>query len=216
MNDPSLHRPLHPFAHGAPRRRWVRFSATTNNRATGHDSGSTPRCSSGSTTRSSARRSDGEQQRRWAPPISRPESKLPWRSWFWAPRQLWALLLVALFSGACGARADSGSSTDTGNPPVVDQRQIEVRARAGGVVVEADAGAVSPGGATVVVTNLETEASATTTAAADGSFQVELEGGTRDRYEVEVRVGGRSSAVLLGAGGVGASDAGQTPTLQCL
>ena len=139
---------------------------------------------------------------------SRPRAPHP--PWIRSRCQLWALLLVALFSGACGARAES---TDTGNPPVVDERQIEIRATPRGVTVEAGAGAVSPGGATVIVTNLDTETTAATTAAADGSFELELEGGPADRYEVEVRLGERSSAVLLGAGG---SDPSNSPTLQCL
>lgn len=106
------------------------------------------------------------------------------------------MLLVPLLCAACGARADDRLSTDTGNPPVLDQARIRVVANDSGVVVSADAGAVSPGGATVAVTRLATEETVTTTAKTDGSFEVELSGAVGDEYRVEVRADGRTVTTL--------------------
>jgi heat shock protein HslJ len=61
------------------------------------------------------------------------------------------------------------------------------------------------GGAQVVVANLTTGDSRTTTAGEDGSFEVILAGSTADDYEIVVTSGGQSSSVVVGPGGGGAS-----------
>lgn len=122
------------------------------------------------------------------------------------------LLLVPLLCAACGARSDDRMSTDTGNPPVIDQAKIRVRASDAGVVVWADAGAVSPAGAMVAVTNVTTAETVTTTAKNDGSFEVELAGAVTDEYRVEVRADDRKASVDAV---VGEADATFGIELQC-
>lgn len=94
----------------------------------------------------------------------------------------------------CGAQSDTSNidSTDTGNPPVVSEQKLRVEASDSGVTVAGEAGAV-PARAAIEVTNVATEQSETTTAAADGSFEVELEGTLDDEYRVKVEVDGRST-----------------------
>ena len=59
------------------------------------------------------------------------------------------------------------------------------------VIVTGDPGAV-PGGARVDVVNTATARTASTTAAEDGSFEIELEGGASDEYRVYVGSGQQS------------------------
>ncbi len=105
-------------------------------------------------------------------------------------------LLGALAFGiplaSCGA-----SSTDTGNPPVVEAQRIRISPSGDGVRVSGGAGTVSPGGAEVEVTNLSTGESVTTKAGSDGSFEAELDGSEDDEFEVVVRSDGRSTSVSV-------------------
>jgi heat shock protein HslJ len=97
----------------------------------------------------------------------------------------------------CGGQATEPiNSTDTGNPPVIAETKLRVVAGEDGVVVSGGKGAVSPG-ADVEVTNLSTDGSAETTAASDGSFEVEVEGGLDDGYRVEAKLNGKSVDVEL-------------------
>jgi heat shock protein HslJ len=97
-----------------------------------------------------------------------------------------------------------GGSTDTGNPPLVDESQIRVVPSDDGVRVSGVSGAVSAG-ANVKVENLSTGGSATTTAGDDGSFEVTLAGSTADDYRVVVTNEGRSESVTIA--GVSLEDA---------
>jgi heat shock protein HslJ len=104
-----------------------------------------------------------------------------------------ALALLGSSIVACGAQANDSLSTDTGNPPAIDQHQLHVEPEGNGVVVYADAGAVTPGGAKVLVENTTTGKSASTTADENGSFSVELPGSADDGYEVTVSADGKSA-----------------------
>jgi hypothetical protein len=108
-------------------------------------------------------------------------------------------LLLAGFA-ACGGQSTDLTSTDTGNPPVIERRGIHLRAMDGVVIVSGDAGAVAPGGARVEVRNLTRAASANTVAANDGSFEVTVAGAVTDEYEVSVSSGGRTDQVTVGEG----------------
>ena len=99
-----------------------------------------------------------------------------------------------------------GGSTDTGNPPLVDESVIRVVPSADVVQVSGGSGAV-PAGAEVEVENLSTGASMTTTAGDDGSFEVTLPGSTADDYRVAVTSGGRSDSVTIEGGGTSLEDA---------
>lgn len=100
---------------------------------------------------------------------------------------LFGCALLAALTGACGGQS---LSTDTGNPPVAGQK-LHLTATATGVVVTGEPGAV-PGGARVDVINTATARTASTTAADDGSFEVELEGEATDEYRVYVGSGQQS------------------------
>jgi heat shock protein HslJ len=112
------------------------------------------------------------------------------------------LALLTTLAGGCG-----GASTDTGNPPVVLGQQLRLRATATGVVVSGDAGAV-PAGARVDVVNTATGETATTTAAQDGSFEVEIEGSTTDEYRVYAASAGQSWRTRLTSSGTAPAEPG--------
>jgi heat shock protein HslJ len=98
-----------------------------------------------------------------------------------------------------------GSSTDTGNPPVVIGQGLRLMATAQGVLIIGDPGAV-PGNGRVDVLNTTTGQAATTTAAEDGSFELEIAGSTSDVYRVYAADDGRSWTRELSSTGVSASD----------
>ena len=105
-------------------------------------------------------------------------------------------LLASLVVG-CGAASDSLDSTDTGNPPVIRAQELRLAASSAGVVVSGEPGAVTPG-AEVEVVNVTTGASETTTAASDGSFEVELTGTLDHEYSVRATLRGRSASADSG------------------
>ncbi len=102
---------------------------------------------------------------------------------------------------ACGGQSDA-VSTDTGNPPVIIGQKLHVTPSDSGVVVAGDAGAVTPG-ASVAVENVTRGRSRVTTAAQDGSFEVELEGTAQDEYRVDATLGGRTTSAPLNTSGGG-------------
>lgn len=110
-------------------------------------------------------------------------------------------LLVTPVVG-CGAASDSLDSTDTGNPPVIRAQELRVTASASGVVVSGEPGAVTAG-AEVEVVNVTTGASQTTTAAADGSFEVELAGTLEHEYRVQANLRGRTASAAVDASATG-------------
>ncbi len=125
--------------------------------------------------------------------------RLPRRARGW----LLGCALSAALAGACGGQS---LSTDTGNPPVVGQK-LHLTATATGVLVTGEPGAV-PGGARVDVINTATAQTASTTAADDGSFQVELEGSGGDELRVYVGSGQQSWRARLTSGGTSAPETG--------
>jgi len=122
-----------------------------------------------------------------------------------------ALLLGAPSLTACGARSSEMNSTNTGNPPVVEEGKIRVEASGDGVVVRGSVGSV-PGGSDVTVTNAATGDDGSTSASDNGSFQVSLPGSTSDDFVVEVSKAGKTTSVTLpgrapqGDGGPGPVD----------
>jgi heat shock protein HslJ len=121
------------------------------------------------------------------------------RSW----GRLLGLALLAATVGGCGG----ATSTDTGNPPVVLGQGLRLRATETGVVVSGDPGAV-PAGARVDVVNTTTSETSTTTAAADGSFELEVNGTTRDEYRVYAASGSESWRTRLTSSGAAAAETG--------
>ncbi len=126
------------------------------------------------------------------------------RSRIRSSRQRWlqawlGLCLLGSLALGCGAQFDS---TDTGNPPVIIGQKLRLVPSDLGVVVVGEPGAVTPG-AQVEVVNVSTNQSRTTTAASDGSFEVELQGTLADEYRVQANLGGQSSSTRLSSSGTG-------------
>lgn len=94
---------------------------------------------------------------------------------------LFGATLLAAFALACGGRV----STDTGNPPVIDESLIQLEPSANGTRVVGSAGAVSPAGATVRVVNTSAGDSVETTAGMDGSFDATVPSSPGDDIAVE-------------------------------
>jgi heat shock protein HslJ len=128
------------------------------------------------------------------------------RSRIHSSRQRWlhawlGLALLGSLGLGCGAQFDS---TDTGNPPVIIGQKLRLVPSGLGVVVVGEPGAVTAG-AQVQVVNVSTNRSQTTTAAPDGSFEVEIEGTLADEYRVQASLGGQSSSTGLSSSGSGPS-----------
>jgi heat shock protein HslJ len=104
--------------------------------------------------------------------------------------------LLATLAGGCGGQS---RSTDTGNPPVIGQK-LHLTATATGVVVSGDPGA-APAGARVDVINTATAETVSTTAAEDGSFQIEIAGAATDEYQVYIGSGQESWRTRLTSSG---------------
>lgn len=108
---------------------------------------------------------------------------------------LLGIALLTAPAAGCG-----GTSTDTGNPPVVIGQKLRLTASAGGVAVSGDPGAV-PAGARVDVVNTRTREAVTTTAEPDGSFVVELDGSVTDEYRIYTTLGAESWRTQLTSSG---------------
>jgi heat shock protein HslJ len=121
-------------------------------------------------------------------------------------RSMGRVLGLALsFSLAVGCGGES--STDTGNPPGVLGQKLRLTATETGVRVTGDAGAV-PAGARVDVVNTATGQTATTTAAQDGSFDLEIEGSASDEYRVYAASGDESWRTRLTSSGAATTEPG--------
>jgi hypothetical protein len=118
-----------------------------------------------------------------------------------------AMCLTAVpASVGCGAKVLDMTSTDTGNPPLVDLGKLSSDTEGGTVTVTGEKGAASPGGSVVTVTNQRTGKSVSVKANADGSFTLKIAGAPGDTLEIKV-AGGEHTELLL----VGAADAGTNP-----
>lgn len=107
------------------------------------------------------------------------------------------LLPLALGAPACGGQTLE-NSTETGNPPLLASDRIDVQdASAGQVEVRGAAGAVEPGGASVVVTNTTSGEAASTESKSNGAFRVTLPGSAADEYRVEVSVDGETVSTAI-------------------
>ena len=106
------------------------------------------------------------------------------------PIACWLALALCLpLLGQCGGAAQPGTmdpGTETGNPPRVDERKLYLVQSGSSVQVIGEAGAVSPGGATLRVTNLRTGEQVEATALNDGSINVIIPGAPADGYELTV------------------------------
>jgi hypothetical protein len=98
----------------------------------------------------------------------------------------------------CGGAA--GIGTETGNPPGIIQQKLYLEQVAGGIRVVGTAGAITPPGAAVRVTNLTSGTSVETSAGADGSLDVVVMGAAGDEYEVTASSGGQGTSERISFG----------------
>ena len=121
-------------------------------------------------------------------------------------------LFIVLF--ACTGTHGPSTSTQTGNPPVLDLRRIMLEVSHSEVHIVGAPGAVKPGGTRIEIENLRTGQVVVVTAAGDGSFDARVDGSLDDEFEVRAINGsGRSEPVYVTRGGamVGPRDGGASP-----
>lgn len=114
---------------------------------------------------------------------------------------LGAVSIAPLLLTSCGARTAEKESTNTGNPPFIDHGEIRIELVGDKVRVTGEAGAVTPGGAEVEVTNLSTDETAKAKAKANGAFEVDLAGELDDGYSVRITSSEGEANLTLSLGG---------------
>src|SRR5262245_23396874 len=97
------------------------------------------------------------------------------------PRLRWLLLLLL---GACNS-AHIQTSTETGNPPVIDANKISLVVSSDSVRIVGKPGAITPGGADVELAIVGTSETKSAPSNPDGSFDIELE--ASESAVIEVR-----------------------------
>jgi hypothetical protein len=125
-----------------------------------------------------------------------------------------SLFIVALF--ACTSAHGPSTSTQTGNPPVLDLRRIMLEVSNSEVHIVGEPGAVKPGGTKIEIENLSTGEVVVVTAADDGSFDARVGGSLDDEFEVRaINQHGHSEPVHVTRGGaiVGPRDGGVRPMI---
>ena len=103
-----------------------------------------------------------------------------------------------------GAGLGPKNSTETGNPPVIELERVALVNDDGALHVVGERRAVVPGGGEIEVERLATGARVTGDVAADGSFDVRVEGSLRDAYQLRARAAAgakRSEPVFVGRDG---------------
>lgn len=105
-------------------------------------------------------------------------------------KRIW---LVAAALVACADTHGPSSSTQTGNPPLLDRARVMLVVGADAFQITGEPGAASPGGATIEITNLTTGQVIEATAAPDGSFDVTVDGSPDDAFVVRVIANGEQS-----------------------
>ncbi len=124
-------------------------------------------------------------------------------------------IVVSCLIAACFSATKPLDSTQTGNPPVILTERVALRLSSTDLRVIGEGGAVDPGGAKVVVTNLTTGETFATEANADGSFDVKVTGSPNDVYSVRATAGGRSSSTVFVIRGTAAVGDGRDGSLSC-
>jgi hypothetical protein len=123
-------------------------------------------------------------------------------------------IVVGSLIAACFSVNNPLDSTQTGNPPVIRTERVALHLTSVNASVIGERGAVTPGGATVEITNLATGEKITTKAAEDGSFDVVV-GLASDSYSVRAKAGGQSSSPVFVVRGTAALGDGRDGSLSC-
>ncbi len=106
------------------------------------------------------------------------------------------------------SRMGPNGGTETGNPPVIDAQRIALVVSPDGLRVVGSAGAITPGGVVIEIVALSTGRTFTTSSAADGSFDVTVEGPLAETFAVYARDGSGAVYVLRGSASVTVGDDG--------
>lgn len=122
-------------------------------------------------------------------------------------------LLLALL-GACSHTHGPQDSTQTGNPPALQEGRLTLEVSAGEVHITGGTGAVSPGGARIEVTNLSTGEVVEGFAADDGSFDLRVDGSLNDVFAVSAVASGQESPPVYVVRG-GAAITSEDGSLSC-
>jgi hypothetical protein len=117
--------------------------------------------------------------------------------------------------GACFSANRPIDSTQTGNPPTIDSSRVALKVSDHDAHVTGDAGAVSPIGATIEVTNLTTGEVTKGKPAADGSFDLVVPGSPNDAFVVKAQAGGVASGAVYVVRGSAAVGDGAGGALSC-
>jgi hypothetical protein len=99
----------------------------------------------------------------------------------------WSKLVLSLalaIAGCAKSRGTGDGITETGNPPVLEPDDIALVVTRDAVHIVGSPGAVTPGGSQIEIENLATGDAQRVIAAADGSFDVQVEGSIDDTYTV--------------------------------
>ena len=135
----------------------------------------------------------------------------------WAHVWVAGATLLALLLGACTElHGGPQGGTETGNPPVLKEALVALVITADQVRIKGEPGAAGPGGATVEVISALTGAVARGPVAADGSFDVPVDGSTLDTFQVRVVAEGeRSSSTVYVVPGAAALTSASGTSLSC-
>jgi hypothetical protein len=109
---------------------------------------------------------------------------------------IWLPIAALAALGACSDTYGPKDSTQTGNPPILDDGRVSLEVSAGEVRITGKPASVAPAGATIEITNLTTGMLISGMAAADGSFAIRVDGSVNDTFAVRVLAGDEESKVV--------------------
>jgi hypothetical protein len=123
--------------------------------------------------------------------------------------------LAAALLAACNS-SHTQTSTETGNPPVIDLTKISLVVSSDGVRIVGEPGAVKPGGAEIELTVVSSGEVSKGESKPDGSFDIALDASADAVIELRASDGDeRSSSVYVTRGGASVGS-GQNGTLSCM
>ncbi len=128
---------------------------------------------------------------------------------------LWYALCCAALPGCFASHGGPKDSTETGNPPAIDSKLLSLEVSADEVHIVGEKGAASPGGSTIEITNLATGAVTKAKSAADGSFDVQVDGSPDEAFSLTVSSGGASSTPVYVVRGDAVVGSGSDGSLSC-
>jgi hypothetical protein len=120
-------------------------------------------------------------------------------------------LFGLLFALGCSESFRPTTSTETGNPPVIDSTKVTLVVTSDELYVRGEPGAVTPPDGEVEITTISTGAVTTGPVQSNGSFDVAVDAGIEDTFEVRAALDGALSApvfVIRGGAAIGGGEGG--------